>query len=123
MSYQVLARKWRPNNFSEMVGQEHVLQALINALDNDRLHHAYVFTGTRGVGKTTTAINLGTALDMTAFGKMRYTLLGEKNHWFPGFQVGDPDRQALLKSLENSPFPDKVVDSLLKAHDMLIEAE
>lgn len=53
MSYQVLARKWRPNTFSEMVGQEHVLQALINALDNDRLHHAYLFTGTRGVGKTT----------------------------------------------------------------------
>ena len=53
MSYQVLARKWRPKSFSEMVGQEHVLQALINALDNDRLHHAYLFTGTRGVGKTT----------------------------------------------------------------------
>lgn len=53
MSYQVLARKWRPNSFAEMAGQEHVLQALINALDNDRLHHAYLFTGTRGVGKTT----------------------------------------------------------------------
>lgn len=55
MSYQVLARKWRPRKFAEMVGQEHVLQALINALDNDRLHHAYLFTGTRGVGKTTVA--------------------------------------------------------------------
>lgn len=55
MSYQVLARKWRPRNFSELVGQEHVLQALTNALDNDRLHHAYLFTGTRGVGKTTIA--------------------------------------------------------------------
>ncbi|MDH5360904.1 MAG: DNA polymerase III subunit gamma/tau [Gammaproteobacteria bacterium] len=55
MSYQVLARKWRPRNFREMVGQEHVLRALINALDNDRLHHAYLFTGTRGVGKTTIA--------------------------------------------------------------------
>jgi len=53
MSYQVLARKWRPKSFSEMAGQEHVLQALINALDNDRLHHAYLFAGTRGVGKTT----------------------------------------------------------------------
>ena len=53
MNYQVLARKWRPKNFSEMVGQEHVLKALINALDNDRLHHAFLFTGTRGVGKTT----------------------------------------------------------------------
>lgn len=55
MSYQVLARKWRPRNFREMVGQEHVLRALINALDNGRLHHAYLFTGTRGVGKTTIA--------------------------------------------------------------------
>ena len=53
MSYQVLARKWRPNTFQDMVGQEHVLQALIHALDNQRLHHAYLFTGTRGVGKTT----------------------------------------------------------------------
>ena len=55
MSYQVLARKWRPKNFPAMVGQEHVLRALINALDNERLHHAYLFTGTRGVGKTTVA--------------------------------------------------------------------
>jgi len=53
MSYQVLARKWRPRTFEDMVGQEHVLQALIHALENNRLHHAYLFTGTRGVGKTT----------------------------------------------------------------------
>lgn len=53
MAYQVLARKWRPRNFQQMVGQEHVLQALINALSHNRLHHAYLFTGTRGVGKTT----------------------------------------------------------------------
>ncbi len=55
MSYQVLARKWRPRNFSELIGQEHVRRALVNALDHDRLHHAYLFTGTRGVGKTTIA--------------------------------------------------------------------
>ncbi|MGN2413631.1 DNA polymerase III subunit gamma/tau [Pseudomonas syringae] len=55
MSYQVLARKWRPRSFREMVGQAHVLKALINALDSQRLHHAYLFTGTRGVGKTTIA--------------------------------------------------------------------
>jgi DNA polymerase-3 subunit gamma/tau len=55
MSYQVLARKWRPANFKQMVGQEHVLQALGNALDSNRLHHAYLFSGTRGVGKTTVA--------------------------------------------------------------------
>jgi len=55
MSYQVLARKWRPQNFQQLVGQEHVSRALINALNDDRLHHAYLFTGTRGVGKTTIA--------------------------------------------------------------------
>lgn len=55
MSYQVLARKWRPRNFQEMVGQEHVLRMLTNALLQQRLHHAYLFTGTRGVGKTTIA--------------------------------------------------------------------
>ncbi len=63
MSYQVLARKWRPRIFSEVVGQEHVLQALINALDNDRLHHAYLFAGTRGVGKTTLARILAKCLN------------------------------------------------------------
>ena len=55
MSYQVLARKWRPRRFSELVGQEHVVRALSNALDGGRMHHAYLFTGTRGVGKTTIA--------------------------------------------------------------------
>ncbi|NQX89518.1 MAG: DNA polymerase III subunit gamma/tau [Halioglobus sp.] len=62
-SYQVLARKWRPKTFVEMVGQEHVLRALINALDHDRLHHAYLFTGTRGVGKTTLARILAKCLN------------------------------------------------------------
>ena len=55
MSYQVLARKWRPSSFSQMVGQEHVVKALTTALESGRLHHAYLFTGTRGVGKTTVA--------------------------------------------------------------------
>jgi DNA polymerase-3 subunit gamma/tau len=55
MSYQVLARKWRPQTFHELVGQSHVKQALVNALTQNRLHHAYLFTGTRGVGKTTIA--------------------------------------------------------------------
>ena len=66
MSYQVLARKWRPRSFAAMVGQEHVLRALVNALDNDRLHHAYLFTGTRGVGKTTVARILAKALNCEA---------------------------------------------------------
>lgn len=55
MSYQVLARKWRPQQFGQLVGQDHVKSALIHALNNNRLHHAYLFTGTRGVGKTTIA--------------------------------------------------------------------
>ncbi|MDO3386943.1 DNA polymerase III subunit gamma/tau [Gilvimarinus sp. SDUM040013] len=63
MSYQVLARKWRPRTFRDLVGQEHVLQALVNALDHDRLHHAYLFTGTRGVGKTTIARILAKCLN------------------------------------------------------------
>ncbi len=63
MSYQVLARKWRPHSFGEVVGQGHVLRALVNALDSDRLHHAYLFTGTRGVGKTSLARVFAKALN------------------------------------------------------------
>lgn len=75
MSYQVLARKWRPRSFREMVGQTHVLKALINALDSQRLHHAYLFTGTRGVGKTTIAriiakcVNCETGITSTPCGE------------------------------------------------------
>ena len=69
MSYQVLARKWRPKDFSEVVGQEHVVQAITNSLDQNKLHHAYILGGTRGVGKTTIArilaksLNCETSLD------------------------------------------------------------
>jgi DNA polymerase-3 subunit gamma/tau len=63
MSYLVLARKWRPKTFADTVGQEHVLQALVNALESGRLHHAYLFAGTRGVGKTTIARILAKALN------------------------------------------------------------
>lgn len=63
MSYQVLARKYRPRSFQELVGQEHVVRALTNALQQQRLHHAYLFTGTRGVGKTTLARILAKALN------------------------------------------------------------
>ena len=65
MSYQVLARKWRPHDFESMVGQEHVVAALKHALDENRLHHAYLFTGTRGVGKTTLSRILAKCLNCT----------------------------------------------------------
>jgi len=63
MSYKVFARKWRPLNFAQVVGQEHVVRALVNGIESDRLHHAYLFTGTRGVGKTTIARVLAKALN------------------------------------------------------------
>ncbi len=77
MTYQVLARKWRPKAFDQMVGQPHVVTALANALDTGRLHHAYLFTGTRGVGKTTLArilakaINCETGVSSRPCGKCR----------------------------------------------------
>src|SRR5437762_2831231 len=63
MSYQALARKWRPKTFAELAGQEHVVRALANALERGRLHHAYLLTGTRGVGKTTIARILAKSLN------------------------------------------------------------
>ena len=63
MSYLVLARKYRPRNFGEMVGQQHVVQALTNALTQQRLHHAYLLTGTREVGKTTVSRILAKSLN------------------------------------------------------------
>jgi DNA polymerase III subunit gamma/tau len=66
MSYQVLARKWRPKNFAELMGQEHVVRALVGGLEQGRLHHAFLFTGTRGVGKTTIARIIAKALNCEA---------------------------------------------------------
>ena len=65
MSYLVLARKYRPKNFEQLIGQPHVVQALGNALTAQRLHHAYLFTGTRGVGKTTISRILAKSLNCT----------------------------------------------------------
>ncbi len=75
MSYLVLARKWRPRSFAELVGQEHVVKALTHALDSGRLHHAFLFAGTRGVGKTTIArlvaksLNCETGVSATPCGR------------------------------------------------------
>ena len=66
MSYLVLARKWRPRTFNEVTGQAHILQALENALDSGRVHHAFLFAGTRGVGKTTIARILAMAMNSEA---------------------------------------------------------
>src|SRR5882757_2425115 len=63
MSYQVIARKWRPQTFEEVTGQEPITRTLRNAIEHQRLHHAYVFSGARGVGKTTTARLLAKALN------------------------------------------------------------
>ena len=63
MSYQVLARKWRPRNFSEVVGQDHAVSALKNSISSKNIHHAYLFTGTRGIGKTSIARILAKALN------------------------------------------------------------
>jgi DNA polymerase III subunit gamma/tau len=77
MSHQVLARKWRPGRFEDLIGQPHVVRALVNALNNDRLHHAYLFSGTRGVGKTTVArilarcLNCETGVTATPCGQCR----------------------------------------------------
>ena len=115
MSYQVLARKWRPQNFQELVGQEHVQRALVNALDDDRLHHAYLFTGTRGVGKTTIArifsksLNCETGITSTPCGKCstcveiaegRYVDLIEVD---AASRTGVDDTRELLENVQYAP--------------------
>ena len=81
MAYQVIARKWRPQTFDEVTGQEVITQTLRNALEYDRLHHAYLFSGARGVGKTTTARILAKALNCHKSDKPTLTPC----------RIGDPD--------------------------------
>ena len=115
MSYQVLARKWRPQNFQELVGQEHVQRALVNALNDDRLHHAYLFTGTRGVGKTTIArifsksLNCETGITSTPCGQCstcveiaegRYVDLIEVD---AASRTGVDDTRDLLENVQYAP--------------------
>ncbi|MGY2462920.1 DNA polymerase III subunit gamma/tau [Vreelandella sulfidaeris] len=92
MSYQVLARKWRPRTFHELVGQTHVQRALVNALDQGRLHHAYLFTGTRGVGKTTLARILAKCLNCTANGRGDEGITSTPCGWCDSCQAIDDGR-------------------------------
>ena len=86
MEFQVSARKWRPQKFSELIGQEHIVRTLHNAIDMDRVAHAYLFSGTRGVGKTTTARTILRALNPTG---------GEV--WFRSQQMGEVDLATLTE--------------------------
>jgi len=115
MSYQVLARKWRPANFQELVGQEHVQRALVNALNDDRLHHAYLFTGTRGVGKTTIArifsksLNCETGITSTPCGKCSTCLEIAEGRYIDLIEVdaasrtGVDDTRDLLENVQYAP--------------------
>ncbi len=115
MSYQVLARKWRPQNFQELVGQEHVQRALVNALNDDRLHHAYLFTGTRGVGKTTIArifsksLNCETGITATPCGKCSTCMEIAEGRYVDLIEVdaasrtGVDDTRDLLENVQYAP--------------------
>jgi len=115
LSYQVLARKWRPANFQQLVGQEHVQRALVNALNDNRLHHAYLFSGTRGVGKTTIAriftksLNCETGITATPCGQCstcreiaegRYVDLIEVD---AASRTGVDDTRELLENVQYAP--------------------
>ncbi len=115
MSYQVLARKWRPKTFRELVGQEHVTQALINGLDQDRLHHAFLFTGTRGVGKTTIArilakcLNCETGVSSTPCGECSSCTDLDEGRFIDMIEIdaasrtGVDDTRELLDSVQYTP--------------------
>ncbi len=115
MSYQVLARKWRPQNFEQLVGQEHVQRALVNALNDDRLHHAYLFTGTRGVGKTTIArifsksLNCETGITSTPCGKCSTCMEIAEGRYVDLIEVdaasrtGVDDTRELLENVQYAP--------------------
>jgi DNA polymerase-3 subunit gamma/tau len=115
VSYQVLARKWRPQNFQQLVGQEHVQRALVNALNDDRLHHAYLFTGTRGVGKTTIArifsksLNCETGITSTPCGKCSTCVEIAEGRYIDLIEVdaasrtGVDDTRELLENVQYAP--------------------
>ncbi|HEY3326938.1 MAG TPA: DNA polymerase III subunit gamma/tau [Novimethylophilus sp.] len=113
MSYQVLARKWRPKAFEQVVGQEHVVRALSNALEQQRLHHAYLFTGTRGVGKTTLArivakaLNCETGITPTPCGQCTACLEIDKGRFVDLIEVdaaSNTQVDAMRELLENAQY-------------------
>ena len=113
MTYQVLARKWRPRAFDELVGQRHVVQALVNALQGDRLHHAYLFSGTRGVGKTTVArifarsLNCETGVTSTPCGKCSACVEIDEGRFVDLIEVDAASRTKVDETrelLENVPY-------------------
>ncbi len=131
MSYQVLARKWRPNDFSEVVGQEHVVQALSNSLDQNKIHQAFVLSGTRGVGKTTIArilaksLNCEDGLDSKPCGKCP-TCLSIADGSFMDFQEidaassrGVDDTKQLLETVMYMPSASRYKVYLLDEVHML----
>lgn len=114
MSYQVLARKWRPRTFTDIVGQEHTIRLLTNALNQKRLHHAYLFTGTRGVGKTTFArilaksFNCATDITSTPCGQCHACMAIDAGHFLDLFEVDAASRTKVEDTrelLENVYYP------------------
>lgn len=115
MTYQVLARKWRPRNFDQLIGQEHVSRALINGLDQDRLHHAFLFTGTRGIGKTTIArilakcLNCEQGVSSRPCGECGYCVDIDEGRFVDMIEIdaasrtGVDDMRELLESVQYTP--------------------
>jgi DNA polymerase-3 subunit gamma/tau len=115
MSYQVLARKWRPKSFRQLVGQEHIIQALVNGLDQNRVHHAFLFTGTRGVGKTTIArilakcLNCETGVSSTPCGECASCIDIDDGRFVDVLEINAADRTGvdetrdLLDSMQYTP--------------------
>src|SRR5665213_3125928 len=114
MSYLVLARKYRPRDFDALVGQPHVVQALANALTQQRLHHAYLFTGTRGVGKTTIArilaksLNCDKGVTSTPCGECKTCQAIDNGTFLDLYEIDAASRTKVEDTrdlLENVPYP------------------